>query len=355
MKLKKLLAGMMASAMMLTMAVPAFAKGPITDEDGITSYTLHKSYQLLGEGTSPAGTFDFTIENTALVGSSKYTAATMPTPEMTPSVTYSTGQATRNGDGTGVQEILVSFLENGELIYDSVGQYSYTLKETLPEEGLAGVEYDQDPVTMKVTVINDEAGGYKINTISFTKKGEKISGQVEGNRNEEAAFINTYSANKLNIEKTVRGDAGDKQKEFSFSVRFTGPEGKVWDASSAFDFVGAERTAAYNSAEGTWDFTLTHGQSIDFVNIPAGVTYTVVENGLDATNEMVVDGTTYTAAYDAETGTMAAEALNAKVTNTADGFIDTGVLLDNAPYVILLSVVAAGAALLFFRKRSREN
>ena len=48
MKLKKLFAGVVAAAMMLTMAVPAFAGGPIKSEDGITSYTLNKSYQLIG-------------------------------------------------------------------------------------------------------------------------------------------------------------------------------------------------------------------------------------------------------------------------------------------------------------------
>lgn len=356
MKLKKLFAGVVASAMMLAMAIPAFAAGPITSETGITSYTLHKSYQLIGEGVSPAATFQFTIENTALTGSSKYTKDTMPTPSMTPSVTYESGQATPNGDGTGVQEIVVDFTENGQLIYDSVGQYSYTLKETIPAQGLAGVDYDNDPVTMKVTVINDEEnGGYKINTISFTKKDEKNSGRVEGNKNDEAAFINTYSANKLNVAKTVAGKAGDKNHEFSFSVKFTGPEGKIWDASDAFSFEAGVKSASYNSAEGTWDFTLTHGQSIDFTNIPAGVTYAVTENGLDASNKQTVNGTEYTAAYENETGTMAAEALNAVVTNTAKDFIDAGVLLDNAPYVVLLSIVAAGGALMLLGKRRSEN
>ena len=346
MKLKKLLAGVVASAMMLTMAVPAFAAGVIESEEGHTSYTLHKKYQLVGEGVSPAATFDFTVENVGVTGSSKYNASTMPTPTLTPSVTYAAGEATLNGTGTGDRELAVDFLKNGQLIYDSVGQYSYLLKETVPAQKLAGVEYDQSPITMKVTVVNDGTDGYKIKLLSFTKDGQK---------DDEAAFINTYTANKLNVAKVVNGDAGDKRNEFDFSVKFTGPDGKVWDASTAFTFAAGVKSAVYNSTTGTWDFTLTHGQSIDFTNIPAGVTYVVTENGLDASNKMTVNNVEYTADYENETGTMAVEALNATITNTAEGFIDMGVWLDNAPYMVLLSVVAAGAVWMLLRKRHTEN
>lgn len=214
MKLKKLFAGVVAAAMMLTMAVPAFAKGPITSEDGITSYTLNKSYQLIGEGQAPAADFNFTITNTSVTGSEKYKGVTtFPTPSMTPSVHYDANKATPTGTGTGATDIVVDFLKEGKLIYDSVGQYVYTIAETVPGTGLAGVDYDQKEVSMKVTVVNDDAtdGGLKISTISFTKNGEKISGKVDGNKNEEAAFINTYTANKLEVAKKVTGAAGDRR------------------------------------------------------------------------------------------------------------------------------------------------
>ena len=105
MKLKKLFAGVVAAAMMLTMAVPAFAKGPITSEDGITSYTLNKSYQLIGEGQAPAADFNFTITNTSVTGSEKYKGVTtFPTPSMTPSVHYDANKATPTGTGTGATD-----------------------------------------------------------------------------------------------------------------------------------------------------------------------------------------------------------------------------------------------------------
>ena len=354
MKLKKLFAGVVAAAMMLTMAVPAFAKGPITSDDEITSYTLNKSYQLIGEGQAPAADFNFTITNASVTGSEKYKGVTtFPTPSMTPSVRYEANKATTTGTGTGATDIVVNFLKDGALIYDSVGQYVYTIAETLPETGLAGVDYDQKNVSMKVTVVNDDAtGGFKINTISFTKNGEKISGKVEGNSNEEAAFINTYTANKLEVTKTVTGAAGDKNYPFSFAVTFTGPDGKTWD-ESALTFAENAKSATY--ANNTWNFTLTHGESISFANLPKGVTYSVVEKYLDAANQITINDIKYTASYENGTGTMDATAKTATVTNATEGFIDTGVILDNAPYMLMLAVVAGGAMTLVIKKRREEE
>ena len=355
MKLKKLFAGVVAAAMMLTMAVPAFAKGPITSDDGITSYTLNKSYQLIGEGQAPAADFNFTITNASVTGSEKYKGVTtFPTPSMTPSVRYEANKATTTGTGTGATDIVVDFLKDGALIYDSVGQYVYTIAETLPEMGLAGVDYDQKNVSMKVTVVNDDTtdGGLKISTISFTKDGQKISGKVDGNKNEEAAFINTYTANKLEVTKKVTGAAGDKNYPFSFAVTFTGPDGKTWD-ESALTFAEGAKSATY--ANNTWNFTLTHGESISFANLPKGVSYSVVERYLDASNKMTINEIEYTAKYENETGTMDATAKTAIVTNETKGFIDTGVILDNAPYMLMLAVVAAGAMTLVIKKRREEE
>lgn len=356
MKLKKLFAGVVAAAMMLTMAVPAFATGSaITSDDGITSYTLNKSYQLIGEGQAPAADFNFTIANTSVTGSEKYKGVTtFPTPSITPSVHYGANEATPTGTGAGAKDIVVDFLKDGALIYDSVGQYVYTIAETDPETGLAGVDYDQKKVSMKVTVVNDDRTdkGLKISTISFTKNNDKISGKVDGNKNEEAAFINTYTANKLEVTKKVTGAAGDKNYPFSFVVTFTGPDGKTWDASK-LTFAENAKSATYDND--AWNFTLTHGESISFANLPKGVTYSVVEKYLDAANQITINDIKYTARYENGTGTMDATAKTATVYNATEGFIDTGVILDNAPYILMLAVVAGGAMTLVIKKRREEE
>ena len=310
---------------------------------------------MIGEGQAPAADFNFTITNTSVTGSEKYKGVTtFPTPSITPSVHYGVNEATPTGTGAGAKDIVVDFLKDGALIYDSVGQYVYTIAETDPEKGLAGVDYDQKKVSMKVTVVNDDKtdNGLKISIISFTKNGQKISGKVDGNKNEEAAFINTYTANKLEVTKKVTGPAGDKNYPFSFTVTFTGPDGKTWD-DSALTFAEDAKSATY--ANNAWNFTLTHGESISFANLPKGVTYSVVEKYLNADNQITINDIVYTASYKDETGTMGVDAKTATVTNATKGFVDTGVILDNAPYILMLAVVAGAAMTLVIKKRREEE
>ena len=43
------------------------------------------------------------------------------------------------------------------------------------------------------------------------------------------------------------------------------------------------------------------------------------------------------------------------ITNVKDGEIDTGVILDNAPYILMLAVVAGAAMTLAIKKRREEE
>ena len=52
-----------------------------------------------------------------------------------------------------------------------------------------------------------------------------------------------------------------------------------------------------------------------------------------------------------DTLTMNENAATVAYTNTKGGMIDTGVILDNAPYIALLTIVAAGAVVMIMKKR----
>ena len=65
-----------------------------------------------------------------------------------------------------------------------------------------------------------------------------------------------------------------------------------------------------------------------------------------------------TPAYSEDSGThntidTASETLT--ITNTKTGDVDTGVILDNAPYILMLAVVAGGAMTLVIKKRREEE
>ena len=63
----------------------------------------------------------------------------------------------------------------------------------------------------------------------------------------------------------------------------------------------------------------------------------------------------YAASKTGDTGTIAAAQATAAFTNTKNGTIDNGVLLDSVPYMVLLVIAAAGGVLLTLRRRGNRS
>ena len=97
----------------------------------------------------------------------------------------------------------------------------------------------------------------------------------------------------------------------------------------------------------TVTFDLRHGQTASLTNLPYGMSYTVTED--DYTGEG------YTTAVTGDSGTISAGSVTAAFTNTKGGNVDTGVLLDSAPYALLLVMALSGGAVLFLRRRAHRS
>lgn len=94
-------------------------------------------------------------------------------------------------------------------------------------------------------------------------------------------------------------------------------------------------------------FTLADGESIDISNIPVGTNYTVSETDTGA----------FTTDYSGGTGSISTGSSECIVTNDfGDATVDTGINLDNLPYLLILAGVAvAGAAYIVSRKKRDEE
>ena len=91
---KKLLAGIIAATMMLSMSTTAFADSP--QPGGGDSITITKEYNAVNEGTkAPAETFQFAVENASVTD-----AAAGITAENMPKLTV--GNAVFNEEVTGI-------------------------------------------------------------------------------------------------------------------------------------------------------------------------------------------------------------------------------------------------------------
>lgn len=333
----------MLLAVMMLLSVASVAMADETYEDN-PYVTITKVYQLEGAGTSPAETFNFTIAASGVTDAADgVTVANMPMPTIG-NVSYEAGEA---GSTTKSKDITITLPE-----YTSVGIYTYTIKETAND--IAGVTYYAGDIQLKVTVI-EQNGKIRVAAV-HTEEG--FNGTTEAGTKKDS-FENKYTANQLTVKKVVAGKLGDRTKMFYFKATFTS------DKEVKSDVTYGNQKLTFTKGEdekytATATFTLngsTANQMV-FANLPKGVTYTVVElsgeNGTELKADDLVDGK-YTVRYDNATGTMNKDALSTTITNTYEGTIDMGVMLDSMPYVLVLAVVGAAVIALIAKKRRAED
>ena len=352
MKLKKLFAGIVAVAMMATMgATSVFATETPSVNSGnplkaTDSVTITKTYTIPTGLTAPAETFTFKLApNGAYNGTGdKKTAITNPTAEKSYDVVFANAV---NETKTGTFSILLS-----DLGISKVGVYNYTLTEQDTKK-TPGVTYAPS-INMTVTVTNPTDENDK--TLDYT-----VALRDAANKKVEAtkAFENKYAAQKLTVSKKVHGNMADLSETFAFKVTLTGDTNRTYPAATvAYNNnnptlpVGQTNPAniAIDGAEHT--IYLSHKGEAVINNLPKGVSYTIEEVASSIDYTVSLDtGSTATLSGKIASGEINTADAVAKFNNTHTGVVDTGVILDNAPYIALLTIVAAGAVVMIIKKR----
>lgn len=353
MKLKKFFAGVLAAAMMLTVgATAAFATGTTTPvaNDGNGTFTITKKYSAENANTfAPAETFK--LKQTDKSGKQMSVSYNGIVPDL----------KTVTGEATGIVGV-VSF-ENesdsertanftiGLPKYDGVGVFTYILEEVSATN--AGIKNDGRTFTVTVYATQGDNGIETGVTVhEGTSKGTKVT-----------SIDNKFQAGALTIHKDVKGSMGDKAYQFPFTVTLSSAKPvtatlRVNGETSTVKFEKASEDAAEYTA--TVPFKLSNDGNCTISNIPYDVTYTVSEDGETrgtltvGSGENAVD---YIVKYSDNNGSKVEGATaTVTVTNTAgNALIDTGVILDNAPYIALLAIVAIGGVALMLNKRRRDE
>lgn len=350
MKLKKLFAGVVAAAMIATMSFPAFATRPTPNVGSDGLVTITKKYTVTGseEKKAPAETFTFTVTPGAKVNGAEKTvekseATTIPT--MAANSNEKTVAFTAlTEDRTGAFTVDVANLN-----ITKPGMYYYTVTET--PSNTAGVDYAAKSMIMVITAGYADDG--EDSSLSYWAALHDSTNYNDKN----SKFENTYTAGSLKVTKKVTGSLGDKDKKFNVDVTFTAPAGKTVKSTITYVNNGAESIApdawklntTTNQYEAKVTVELAHKGFVQFNNIPKDVTYIVEEQDYS--------GAEYTATYEGDkSGTIANDVKSTTITNhKGDDNIDTGVILDNAPYILMLAVVAGGAMTLVIKKRREEE
>lgn len=154
--------------------------------------------------------------------------------------------------------------KTGTIVFDENGMASFELSdgESIVIAGL--------PVGADYTVTENAYKDYK------PSDNGKYNGKIETGKTGEILVVNTYDEKyDISVNKTVKGNQGDKSKNFEFVLKLTGSDGLVVPGS-----VDVEKNGNFETMkviDGEVKFTLSHGEKIIFKKLPAGIRYEVTE------------------------------------------------------------------------------
>lgn len=369
MKLKKFFAGVLAAAMMLTVgATSAFAAGTqpgskITPNEGKAMVTLTKQLTVKN-GVAPSGmkfTFEIapgTADAVNHVVAGEVAEGFQP---LSVTMTPAAGQTyTANPNTPYTAEFSFDLVKLLGKNSTKLGKYAYTITEVDPQ--LPGITKDNDALNMVVSVVNadkDNPDGSHYAYYVALRKGTATE-KAEGK------FNNDYETNTLTLAKKVKGNFGDLGETFTFYVTFNKGDATKDYTDILFDKHGEGITiteknggAAATALTYGKDYavTLKHGQDVQFTNIPNGVTYTIAEDTTKADWQYTVslESNPSVALSNATTEGTVSETATVTFINDHQGTPDMGVVLDNAPYIAMLAIVAIGGVALMLNKRRRDE
>ena len=325
--MKKLVTFILVLCLVLGMGTVAFAD-EIEYEDH-SEVVITKTFTKKN-GDIPDTKFTFTIGK----GTGVRDGVEIDAPDLTSPLIITVKGEEEKGTGT----IALPEVGKGKNTFSGVGVYTYEITEE--NSNIAGVTYDGKRI-LKIYVFNNEDGEGYIRVPVLLNADEKSEG-----------FENSFNTGTLTVYKEVTGNMGDKQRKFDITVTLTAPEGKTVTAPI---YVGENTDKPHTfDKDGKLEIKLdlAHSEGITISNIPYGVTYEVTETlpeGLGYKKPKI----TYS---DSDKVINEGEAPDSvTVTNEKDISIETGINLDNAPYIAILAVAIGGLALFLIRRRMAVN
>ena len=319
--MKKLISIVIALAMILSLSVTALAAGEVDTPN--VKFTVNFTNANSG-ALSETFTFSpFTID-TVTDAATGITTANAPTITTIAPVTVAAG---------GSAEVTIAL--PAVTAFPSVGVYTYKFYQTVGTT--AGVTYYKDgaqqDMSLVVTIVEGTDGQLRVGAL-HVEAGATTADKT-------GAITNAYNCGKLKVTKTVTGNLGDKTKKFDFTVTFTAPANTTVNSVISY---GDQTIAAGWTGEKSVTFQLANGENIQFENIPKDVTYVVAETAVDG----------YTTTKTNDSGAIAAGSdITSAFTNDKDVPVDTGVILESLPYVVIGLVVVAAVVFMIVRKNRK--
>ena len=222
------------------------------------------------------------------------------------------------GDKTGT----ISFDENGQSTITIKGGQSVAINN-IP----AGTHYDvQEVIPSGYTEANNG----------------KYDGTIWNNYIQEVDVKNTYNpSHKMTITKMVKGNQGDKTKQFKFQIMLTGN-----NIPASLDYPKNVQAGSMTVKNGIAEFTLGHGDMIVFDKMPAGVKYVITE--LDG------ESNGYTVESKNASGTVDSDK-TVEFTNTKNVGIPTAAVTNTAAIAGVVVICMIGVVVMIIKKKKKAE
>lgn len=208
------------------------------------------------------------------------------------------------------------------------GEAKFRIREKIGGE--KDVRYD--PTIYTFSVVKGSDGIFRIENLS---SGIKPAMEIR---------FKNYTAHSITVKKQISGNMSDPLTPFFFKV-------EVLDVP----YVEGDPYVASGVSSWSGNYELYHGDVLTLSNLPYGTKLRITEAETDEYSTTVtvnVGGKETTSKTNVTEITVGAESIAITYNNHFSTSIDTGVVLDTLPYVLILAVVAVGG---FFFLRTRRK
>ena len=365
-----------ATALLASVAtVPAFAatnnNGAYNEAEDAYTFTMTKKLTLPDNVYQPNEVFTFTVNGAE------------PNGEMKDSVPVTKGgdndiqDATvtfTSSDTKDTEETITFSIPANTYVQTRVGIYKYLIKESDGQD--ANMTYDLANRWLYVYVVNDEPDeipncDYKIDGVVVYKAPETGSAATE----KSDSFLDEYgkkdeqeTLKDLVLKKEIEGSAANMSQKFTFDIKITATgDNQVFDIVTDVnkngildegDTVLKQITA--NDTNAT-EVELGNDEQIIIVGLRNGDSYEISEQTASEQNGVAktADGYTVTVTgandedKDGKVNGTISEDTNITYKNERSASTPTGIVMNVAPYALLVVVAVAGC-FVFLRKRNED-
>lgn len=307
--------------------------------------TIKKTVNLTDEETlMPNTSFNFTVEPVASASGEKDNLTIYPDealPKQAIKVEYTNSDKTKDKE----KEAKVDF---SSVVFPKAGIYRYIVKET--DNKIPGITYDVKEYEVDVYAYDNGNGKIVTNYVVSHEKGKEAKEPIQ--------FNNKLKTTTLTIHKIVTGNAGDRERDFDFTLellaneQFAKEQKVTLTKQSKGEKPGATTSVVATIGEAT-SFKLKDGESVVLDKLPIGISYKVNETKVDGytTTAQLLEATKEATEYKLDTEQKSDDTADTiTVTNNKEGIVPTGVVNTIAPFAAL-AIVAIGGSLYFVKRK----